>query len=149
GSRSGGAGRRRQVDHRNDGGVIGEAIILVENTAVDRVTAIVVDGERRRGNAPGRCVRAGQVGGREGEAGVVAGRGVRRRGVGGVGEGDGRGAGFVDRPAVCEGRGRGDIIDDHCRLIIRVTVVLVEDPAKDRVAAVVVEGERCRGGRTG
>src|SRR5207253_3289588 len=50
GSRSGDPGGRRQVVHRDDGGVIGEAVILVEDAAVDRVTAVVVEGERRRGS---------------------------------------------------------------------------------------------------
>src|SRR5262249_51670770 len=85
----------------------------------------------------------------KGEAVVEAGGGIGGGGGGRVGEGNGRGAAFVDRAVVREGRGRGDVIDGHRRVVIGVAVVLVEKTAIERIGAVVVEGERGGGSRTG
>src|SRR5262249_28580677 len=106
-------------------GVVGEAAVLVEDPAVNRVSAGVVEGE----TAAGGGVAGRQVGGTQGEAVAEARGGGGRRRVGRTGEENGRAAALGDGPIIAQARGGRHVGHPHA-----------ERPRRDGAVAVGLLG---------
>src|SRR5262249_35821035 len=90
-----------------------EAVVLVEDSAVDRVAAVVIKGEvGRRGGTSGR-ICSGQAGTAQREAVVEAGGRVGDARGGGGRERDGRRGSLIDRAVVAERCRRRHVVHHH------------------------------------